>query len=679
METTDSATAARIDEIFGRYPGYENDPERQDLLWADLAAGPLADLALPYDLHWQTYERVFRGRPATVPPPRVWRPAVERVRTSNLAALMREVGAADYAALHAWSVQNRAAFWEATIRQLGIPFVTPPAAILDESSSVEEVRWLPGARLNASDACFRAPAEKTAIIAGGEGDVGLRRMTYGELEELAGRFARGLMNHGLEPGDAVALYMPMTVECVAAYLGIVRAGMTVVSIPDSFAPPEVATRLRLGGASTMLTVDAFQRGGKRVSMYSKAVEAGARRLIVIGESAELRHGDLSWSEFLGDSSAPSVAREPYDTTNILFSSGTTGEPKAIPWNHLTPIKSAMDGCYHQDIHVEDVVAWPTNIGWMMGPWLIYASLVNGATMALYEGVPTTAGFTRFVRDSGITILGLVPAIVRAWRESGAVAGDELANVRVLSSTGEASNVFDYLWLMSRTRYRAPIIEYCGGTEIGGGHITGTVVQPASPATFTTPALGLDFAILDEEGRPVEEGQHGEIFLVPPSIGISQRLLNRDHHEEYYAGCPKGPRGKQLRRHGDEVQRLPGDFYRAMGRADDTMNLGGIKVGSVELETVLNGHPRISETAAVAVPPEGGGADRLVVFAVLTEPGDPRTLKAELQGRLKERSNPLFRIHDLVVVDALPRTPSNKVMRRELRGRYEARATTERTS
>ena len=242
-------------------------------------------------------------------------------------------------------------------------------------------------------------------------------------------------------------------------------------------------------------------------------------------------------------------------------------------------------------------------------------------------------------------------------------------VRAFSSTGEPSNRYDYLWLMSRTGYRAPVIEYCGGTEIGGGYLTGTVVQPASPASFSTAALGLDVVILDENGAPVSESEEGEVFLVPPSIGLSQTLLNRDHDAVYFDDCPPGPNGELLRRHGDQVASLPNGYFRAQGRADDTMNLGGIKVSSLELERVLEHHPSIFEAAAVAVQARGEGAEKLVVFAVLTDDADHERLHRDLGRSLATDLNPLFKIHDLVIVDSLPRTASNKLMRRELRSKY----------
>jgi acetyl-CoA synthetase len=531
---------------------------------------------------------------------------------------------------------------------------------------------LPGARLNAIDSCFSAAGDSTAVAVGREGSDTIEHLTYGELEMLVNRFANGLREHGFQPGDGIALYMPMTVECVAAYLGIIRAGCFAVSIADSFSTEEVARRLRIGRASGIVTVDRFERAGKSIPLYEKIAAAGAPCAIVIpsGEPMQLRDHDLTWTGLLSDNTTfTSLTSDPYALTNVLFSSGTTGDPKAIPWNHLTPIKCASDGHLHQNIQPGGVVAWPTNIGWMMGPWLIYAALINRACIALFEGVPTGANFTRFVRSAGVTMLGVVPSLVRAWRSSGACEGVNWNLVRVFSSTGEPSNRSDYLWLMSRAGYRAPVIEYCGGTEIGGGYITGTVVQPASPATFSTAALGTGLYVLDTQARPVDEGASGEVYLVPPSIGLSQSLLNREHAEVYYDGCPVGPDGEMLRRHGDQMERLASGYFRAHGRADDTMNLGGIKISSIELESVIDSHDAIAECAAVAVQPAGGGGDLLVIFAVVHAEIDEAQLAIELGRLISRRINPLFKIHDLVITDSLPRTASNKLMRRELRKQY----------
>jgi acetyl-CoA synthetase len=249
-------------------------------------------------------------------------------------------------------------------------------------------------------------------------------------------------------------------------------------------------------------------------------------------------------------------------------------------------------------------------------------------------------------------------------------GLDWSRIRSFGSTGECSNAEDMLYLMYLAGNK-PVMEYCGGTEIGGGFITGTLVQPASPATFSTPALGLDFVLLDEDGRPTD---NGEVFLIPPSIGLSEELLNRDHDEVYHQGCPAGPEGEVLRRHGDQFARLGGGYFRAHGRVDDTMNLGGIKVSAAEIERVLMSIPQISECAAVAAQPAGGGPSRLVIYAVIAEQAaaDPPALLQETRAKLARDLNPLFRADDVVIVKSLPRTASNKVLRRQLRDDYASR-------
>ena len=268
------------------------------------------------------------------------------------------------------------------------------------------------------------------------------------------------------------------------------------------------------------------------------------------------------------------------------------------------------------------------------------------------------------------MLGVIPSLVKTWRHSECMKGLDWTSLRSLSSTGECSSAADMRWLIDLAGGQAPVIEYCGGTEIGGAYLTGSLAKPCIPGTFNTPALGLDLVVLSEAGKPVEQG---EVFIVPPSIGLSTRLLNRDHHDVYYKDTPKGPNGELLRRHGDQIERLPDGYWRAQGRADDTMNLGGIKVSSAEIEQVLQTVPNILETAAIAISP-GGGPSLLVIYAVcsanqtLSKP----ELMAALQQAIKRDLNPLFKIHDLVLVEALPRTASNKIMRRELRSKEESR-------
>jgi acetyl-CoA synthetase len=242
-----------------------------------------------------------------------------------------------------------------------------------------------------------------------------------------------------------------------------------------------------------------------------------------------------------------------------------------------------------------------------------------------------------------------------------------------------------LWLMSRCAGYKPVIEYCGGTEIAGSFLSSTMVQPNAPSVFSTPVLGSNLMIINDAG---ESTHQGEIALLPPALGLSTHLLNRDHHECYYAGMPSGPNDEIMRRHGDEVQLLKWihsdkehEYYRALGRCDDTMNIGGIKISSVEIERVCNDIAKVVETAAIGVSPPAGGPSILVIFAIIEgasseaeakELGiDVASLKKQFQVSIKSLLNPLFHVGEVLIRDKLPRTASNKVMRRVLRDEYVA--------
>lgn len=739
-----------------------SDAARQDRAWREFVDRSRRE-SMPFEAHLAAFRCIFERRRPEDGPPVVWSPDEAVRRRSNLQASMAAVGIEDYDDFHAWSVRDRTAFWTHTLERLGIVFTKPPDAILDAGGGVRDPRWLPGAELNIVDSCFTADPARPSVVTPGPDGLSLATTSYGELEGLVNRIANGLRERNLAPGQAIALYMPLNLECVIAYLAIIRAGSQVVSIADSFPASEIRRRMAIAGASCAVTMDRYVRSGKTIPLYDTVAEAGASTIIVVpsggttpvddvlspgcaaksgavpppgsakpvddvpppgadasaatsdtsrhhhadasassSNAPRIRPGDIAWPDLLSsDETFESAAGDPYRTTNILFSSGTTGEPKAIPWNHLTPIKSAMDGYYHQDVHGDDVTTWPTNIGWMMGPWLIYATLINGACMALYPGAASTAEYLRFIRRAGVTMQGVIPSLVRTWRRDGTAEGVDWSSIRVFSSTGEPANRSDYLWLMSRVGYRAPVIEYLGGTEIGGGHLACTVLQPCSPAVFTTANLGVDIVILNETGAEVGEDGTGELFLVPPALGMSQRLLNGDHDAVYYEGCPTGPRDEVLRRHGDHTQRLHQGRYRAQGRADDGMNLGGIKVSPLELERIFDGHPAVYESAAVAVQPEGEGVERLVVYIVPGGGGgaagphdagrtgpqasvrthasqsvytgspsglDPDSLKLELQSMVSSGLNPLFKIYRAIIVDELPHTASGKLVRRMLRDR-----------
>lgn len=597
-----------------------------------------------------------------------WKPTKKIIEASNIYKMMQQHGISDYHDFWRWSVNEKENFLKDTVEALGIQFTKQFAKVLDIQTTAEKPVWFKDSKLNIVDSCFQNNSDSPAIISGNDGDA-VSILSQKDLKILVNRIANGLQKMGLNEGDKIAIDMPMTVEAVAIYLAGIKAGMPIVTIADSFTPNEIAVRLQITEPQLIFTQDEVLRAGKTLNLYQKVIEANAPKAVVINRnpSTNLRANDSFWLDFLSDNSEfSSIEQTPESLITVLFSSGTTGEPKAIPWTHSTPIKCALDGYYHQNIQENDVVCWPTNLGWMMGPWLVFATLINKATIALYNGVPTGAGFGAFVQDAKVSMLGVIPSIVKYWKNAGCMEPFDWDAIKCFSSTGEVSNPVEMEYLMTLANNK-PVIEYCGGTEIGGGYVTSTVVQPNIASTFSTQALGGEFLLLDENN---ELSNKGELFLVPPILGTSNELLNRNHHEVYFKGTPTVD-GMKLRRHGDQLEQLKNGYFIAQGRVDDSMNLGGIKVSSVQIEKVLNELSFIKESAAIAVRPKGGGPSELIVYYV----SENETISAterlnECQQIIRKKLNPLFKISELVKLEILPRTASNKVMRRKLRDLYE---------
>lgn len=356
-------------------------------------------------------------------------------------------------------------------------------------------------------------------------------------------------------------------------------------------------------------------------------------------------------------------------TNILFSSGTTGEPKAIQWTQLSPIRAANDGWAYVDLQVGDVFCYPTNLGWVAGPIVLYEAFLSGATFALYHGSPLGGGFGKFVQDAGVTILGTIPSMVKAWKSTNCMEGLNWTKIRSFVTAGEASHVDNGLWLSSRAYYK-PIIEVCGGTELASSYLQGTLLQPQAFGALSTASMATGVVILNDNRVPYPDDQPcvGEVGLFPLIMGASDRLLNADHDKIYFKGMPMF-KGMQLRRHGDIIKRTAGGYFIVQGRADDTMNLGGIKTSSVEIERACNNvDQNIVESIAISAAPEDGGPELLVMFAVLKEgySSKPEDLQKKFTRAIQTNLNPLFKVNHVRIVPEIPRTSSNKLLRRVLR-------------
>ncbi|CAI9108152.1 OLC1v1007687C1 [Oldenlandia corymbosa var. corymbosa] len=653
-------------------------------LWRDLTAEKKALKPWhPHSLHQLIYYSVYHDyEKSTNGPPIYWFPSLHQSKHTNLGRLMET---------HGRKLLGEV-YWSIVLDQLSIQFLKSPKCILDTSDkSKRGGAWFPGSVLNIAECCLLSNSwpkkqdDSLAIVWRDEGndDLDVNKMTLKELREQVMLVANAL-DANFSKGDAIAIDMPMTTTAVIIYLAIVLAGLVVVSIADSFAAKEIATRLRVSEAKAIFTQDFIVRGGRRVPLYSRVVEAAPYKAIVIPGTGKdlavkLRNQDLSWKDFISSLHAQpstksySPVYQPIESiTNILFSSGTTGDPKAIPWTQHGPIRCAADTWAHLDVQVGDVFCWPTNLGWVMGPILLYSCFLSGATLALYHGSPLGCNFGKFVQDAGVTVLGTVPSLVKTWKSTKCMDGLNWTKIRTFATTGEASNVDDDIWLSSKAYYK-PIVECCGGTELASSYIQGNPLQPQAFAAFSSASMSTGFVILDENGIPYLDDQpcEGEVGLFPLYMGATNQLLNADHEDVYFKGMPIY-KGTQLRRHGDILKRTVGGFFIVQGRADDTMNLGGIKTSSVEIERVCNrADDGILETAAVSSPPPYGGPELLAIFVVLKEGinSTPEELRMKFSRAIQTNLNPLFKVSFVKIVPEFPRTASNKLLRRVLRDQF----------
>lgn len=625
---------------------------------------------LPFHIYRAVFTHLFPDWPDTPDIAPAWCPHEKELTETPIARFMRKHKLKSVADCHAFSIHPDQRFWKAMLEELAIQFKKPPECILDSSEGPLQPNWLKGASLNIAESCFRGAPEDLAIIeedAHGQ----LKTLSYHELNQLSNRVALGLKTLGYQPNDRIAIIMPMNGNAVAVYLGIIKMGGVVVSIADSFSSEEISKRLALSHTKAIFTQDVMRRHGKLIPLYPRIKSASDLPAILLPHNQTfalpVEPRDITWPDFLStETDFESINRSPMDPIHILFSSGTTGTPKAIAWNHTTPIKIASDAYFHQGITAEDILCWPTSLGWMMGPWLIFAAFLHQAAIALYPDAPKTREFGRFIERARVTVLGVVPTLVAGWRESRCMEGLHFEGIKVFSSTGECSNAEDMFYLMWLGRDK-PIIEYCGGTEIGGAYLSSTLIQPNYPSLFSTAAMGIRVAAINPQGELVSEG---EVCLFPPALGLSIRLENSDHFKVYYEGMP-ALNGIPLRRHGDQIKTYANGYYSIQGRVDDAMNLGGIKVSAAEIERTLIGITGLKESAAIAVTPSGKNLSHLIIYAVIHSPTDKTTLMLEMQHRIKHHLNPLFKIHDIVIVDELPKTASNKIMRKELRASYQS--------
>ncbi|MEP6976663.1 MAG: AMP-binding protein [Thermoleophilia bacterium] len=605
-------------------------------------------------------------------PEYVWTPTPEQVEQANVTRLIRRLGCADYHELQRLSVRDPERFWPEVVDDLGIEFSTPWDRVLDTSRGIEWATWFVGARLNLAWNCVHkwaqgARADEEAAVFLGEDGV-RASLTWAQVSRAVTKLAEALVAAGIEPGDRVGIFMPMSPAAAIASNACAHVGAVQVPIFSGFAPAAIAARLQDAEAKAVLAANWSLRRGKRVDMAG-ILEEALRDAPSVEEVFTWDRATGDWSEAVRAHPAtlPPLEVDAEHPYLLAYTSGTTGKPKGAVHVHGGFLVSiAREAAYQTDIHAGDHVLFATDMGWIMGPWTVVGAGAVGAKIVFTEGAPDWPDdrIWRTVESERVTMLGLSPTLVRALIPKGEPTAD-MSSLRAIATTGEPWNRAPYLWLHDHVASQggAPIINLSGGTEVGACFLSVTPVLPTKAVSLGFPALGEDMDVVDAAGKSVR-GEVGELVCRSPWPGMTRGVW-RDPERYFDAYWRRFP---GVWTHGDWASVDEDGYWFLHGRSDDTLNIAGKRIGPAELESAAIEHPGVAESAAIGVPHEVKG-EVAWIFCVLKpgyEAGDQAA--QEIADTVAAELGKAFKPARILFVGALPKTRSAKIVRRAVRAR-----------
>ena len=593
----------------------------------------------------------------------VWRPDEATIEHANATRLLRRAGVATYAELQRRSWQEPEWFWPLCIEDMGLEFSAPWERVVDASRGPEWATWFVGGKVSIAHNCVHRWARRRpdAVAAVGLGEDGSRReTTFAELSRDVTRLAERLVDLGVEPGDRVAIFLPMAPEVAVASHAIAHVGAIQVPVFSGFAAPAVAQRLEASEAKVVITRVEASRRGKPVPMLDILTEAMGG----VGSRADVVLAPFELDAYPGELPALEVDSEhPYLLT---YTSGTTGKPKGVV--HVQGgflVSIAREVVYQADVHEGDVVHFATDMGWIMGPWTVVGVGAAGGTIVFAEGAPDWPHPHRIwatVEAERVTSLGLSPTLVRALIPHGDPEHD-LSSLRTFVTTGEPWNPEPYRWLFETVgASRVPVINCSGGTEVGACFLSPTPIGPIKACSVGGPSLGMAMDVVADDGTSlVGTGDVGELVCREPFPGMTRGFWRdpQKYLETYWSRIP----GVWV--HGDWASVDEDGFWFLHGRSDDTMNIAGKRIGPAELESAAVDHPAVREAAAIGVPHEVKG-ETAWIFACLL-PGAEAT-EAEVAEHVGGVLGKAFKPERVFFVGALPKTRSAKIVRRAVKAK-----------
>jgi acetyl-CoA synthetase len=624
-------------------------------------------------------------------PPYLWTPPSELVAVSNLTAFLRVTGQKDYDDLASKAEADPAWLMQEVFKFCNVRFYRGYDQMLDVSRGQPWARWCVGGTTNIVLNCLdkhrdTAVWDQTFLVWEGEDKHERRSLSYREFDRDVALLAQGLRGIGIGRGDVVAIYMPNLPETFVAFFAILKLGAIVMPLFSGFGHAPIQTRLNHGEAKAVITANGTWRRGAPAplkSVLDVALEASptVKHVIVtrrdgLAIDTPMQKGrDLWWEDAVAgkDAVIETAEMQAEDPAILLYTSGTTGEPKGCVWTHIGFIGSMVtrDMIICGDFKSSDRFFFFSDMGWMVGAMCACIPSFAGGSLLIAEGTPDypdTGRFWRLIAEHGVTYLGVSPTIVRSLMRYGLeVESYDLSSLRMTASGGEAWTAAPWQWFFEHVcKKKIPIINISGGTEVGGCIFTGTPNHPMNPGSFSRPALGVGADIVDLSGERVPDGTVGELVLRHSSIGLTKSLWKADarYIESYWSTLPG------LWVHGDFAMRGEDGLYYILGRSDDTIKISGKRTGPAELEGILIATGKLAEAAVFGIPhPIKGSA---IVCACVPMPGvdGDNGLAAQLSSAIVAGMGTSYRPETILFVDDLPRTRNLKIMRRVLRAVFE---------
>ncbi|MHA6758850.1 acetoacetate--CoA ligase [Streptacidiphilus sp. PAMC 29251] len=607
----------------------------------------------------------------------LWEPDPTRA-ASNLARFQRWAAehhgapTGDYAELHHWSVDNLDRFWTAVSSWFDVRFSTPPSTALADASMPGAV-WFPGARLNYAEHALRhgedpAHADTPAILHLDEADPEPSVLSWSELRRQVGSLAAELRRLGVRPGDRVGAYVPNIPQAAVALLATAAVGGIWTSCAPDFGARSVLDRFQQLEPVLLFAVDGYRYGGKVHDRTDIVAELrrelpSLRQVVHIPLLGTPAPADtLSWDELLANPQEPVFDQLPFDHPLwVLYSSGTTGLPKAIVQGHGgIVVEHLKQAGLHLDLGPADRFFWYTSTGWMMWNFLL-AGLLVGASIVTYDGSPGFPGTDaqwRIAERAEVTVYGTSAAYITACAKADVhPARDlDLSRLRAIGTTGSPLPPDGFRWIYEQVSPDIWLASVSGGTDLCSCFVGGVPTLPVYLGEIQAPSLGAAVEAWDAEGRAVV-GEVGELVCTKPIPSMPLRFWNDPHgarlHASYFDTYPG------VWRHGDWITVTTRGTVVIHGRSDSTLNRQGVRMGSADIYEVVERLPQIRESLVIGLEQPDGGywMPLFVVLADGTVLDDD--LRGAIRGAIREQLSPRHVPDEVIAVPALPRTLTGK--------------------